>query len=188
MELILINDSKLKIMLTPSDMKEYDISCESVDYRQTETRRAFWCILDEAKHRTGFDAASEKVYIQMYPSKEGGCEMYVTKLGFSTSDESIDIEENDVGELAYHFASLDPLLRVCHRLDSLGLGEIGEAWRAEDEYYLLIAPPHGEIITDRFAFLSEFGKKCDAKAIKTYVSEYGSLICAGAAEKLARFV
>ena len=42
MELILINEKKLKIMLTPEDMREYEIDCDSVDYARTETRRAFW--------------------------------------------------------------------------------------------------------------------------------------------------
>ncbi len=81
MELIVISDSKLKIMLSGEDMKQYSIDCETLDYENTETRRAFWSILDEAKQRTGFDAASEKVFVQVYPSKDGGCEMYVTKLG-----------------------------------------------------------------------------------------------------------
>lgn len=81
MELIMISESKLKIMLTSEDMRAYSIDCSMLDYENTETRRAFWSILDEAKHRTGFDAASEKVFVQVYPSKEGGCEMYITKLG-----------------------------------------------------------------------------------------------------------
>ena len=41
MELILINERKLKITLSESDMKEYDIDCGTVDYSRTETRRAF---------------------------------------------------------------------------------------------------------------------------------------------------
>ena len=86
MELILINEKKLKIMLTPEDMREYEIDCESVDYARAETRRAFWSILDEAKHRTGFDAASERVYIQLYPSREGGCEMFVTRLSCAAGE------------------------------------------------------------------------------------------------------
>lgn len=81
MELIVISDSKLKIMLTKEDLREYALDCNTLDYENTETRRAFWSILDEAKHRTGFDAASEKVFVQVYPSRAGGCEMYVTKLG-----------------------------------------------------------------------------------------------------------
>lgn len=89
MELILISDSKLKIMLTTDDMKAYALDCSTLDYDNTETRKAFWSILDEAKHRTGFDAASEKVFVQVYPSKAGGCEMYVTKLGLF-ADRSVE--------------------------------------------------------------------------------------------------
>ena len=81
MELIRINENKLKIMLSEGDMKQYALDCASLDYDNTETRRAFWSILDEAKHQTGFDAASQRVFVQLYPSKEGGCEMFVTKLG-----------------------------------------------------------------------------------------------------------
>lgn len=104
MELILISDSKLKIMLTTDDMREYALDCSTLDYDNTETRRAFWSILDEAKHRTGFDAASEKVFVQVYPSRSGGCEMYVTKLGlFSESDfGEADASEDDVRIRAPH--------------------------------------------------------------------------------------
>ena len=81
MELLLISDSKLKVMLSEEDMRRYDLNAETVNYENTETRRAFWKILDEAKERTGFDAASDKVLIQLYPSRDGGCELFVTKLG-----------------------------------------------------------------------------------------------------------
>lgn len=80
MDLILISESKLKVTLSATDMKSLSLSCEDIDYDNTETRRAFWSILDEAKHKTGFDAAANRVFIQVYPSKGGGCELYVTKL------------------------------------------------------------------------------------------------------------
>jgi Negative regulator of genetic competence, sporulation and motility len=80
LDLILISESKLKVTLSAADMKSLSLSCEEIDYDNTETRRAFWNILDEAKHKTGFDAAANRVFIQVYPSKGGGCELYVTKL------------------------------------------------------------------------------------------------------------
>lgn len=94
----MISDSKLKIMLTTDDMREYSLDCSTLDYDNTETRKAFWSILDEAKHRTGFDAASEKVFVQVYPSRSGGCEMYVTKLGIFSECEYTegDFPEDDV--------------------------------------------------------------------------------------------
>lgn len=80
MDLILISESKLKVTLSAADMKLLSLSCDDIDYDNTETRRAFWNILDEAKHKTGFDAATHRVFIQVYASKGGGCELYVTKL------------------------------------------------------------------------------------------------------------
>lgn len=41
MEFIMISDSKLKIALTPADMKEYSLDCETIDYDKTETRAHF---------------------------------------------------------------------------------------------------------------------------------------------------
>ena len=96
MELIMISESKLKIMLTSEDMKEYSLNYDNLSYENTETRRAFWSILDEAKHRTGFDAASERVFVQVYPSKKGGCEMYVTKLGILSGKKRADNEDGDI--------------------------------------------------------------------------------------------
>jgi negative regulator of genetic competence, sporulation and motility len=147
MELILISDSKLKVMLTPDDMASYDITCDTIDYDNTETRRAFWNILDEAKHKTGFDAASDKVFIQVYPSKNGGCELYVTKLvhngnsitgasldgecpDFMKSGPSLDytnsininIKRRDINNASeiYAFSDIDTLITACQKLDDMG--------------------------------------------------------------------
>ena len=92
MELIVINENKLKITLSESDMKQYSLDCNTVDYDNTETRKAFWSILDEVKQKTGFDAASQKIFVQLYPSKKGGCEMYVTKLGASRRQKEIEVD------------------------------------------------------------------------------------------------
>ncbi len=100
MELIVISDNKLKIMLSGEDLKQYSLDCSMLNYENTETRKAFWSILDEAKHRTGFDAASEKVFVQVYPSRSGGCEMYVTKLGmFSGKNNITSAKAGDEGDI-----------------------------------------------------------------------------------------
>lgn len=79
MELILISDSKLKIMLTADDMESYDISEELFEYEKKDIRKIFDRVLDEAKRQTGFDSSCGKLVIQVYPSKDGGCEVYVTR-------------------------------------------------------------------------------------------------------------
>ena len=147
MELILINDKKLKIMLTPEDMKEYEIDPENADYAKTETRRAFWSILDEAKHKTGFDAASERVYIQLYPSREGGCEMYVTKVGLLPkgvrSSEKGMLRVAGERALAYRFSELSHLLRVCRELARIEFSADSAAYSDGEAYYLYIGGVRG---------------------------------------------
>ncbi len=78
MELILINSSKLKIMLDKSDMREYNIGDDS-DCTGAQTRRAIRTILDRAKDQIGFNTEGEEIFVQLYSSKGGGCELFVTK-------------------------------------------------------------------------------------------------------------
>lgn len=78
MELILISKSKLKIMLDEKDMKEYNIGDET-DCARAETRRAIRTILDRAKDQIGFNTEGVEIFVQLYTSKSGGCELFVTK-------------------------------------------------------------------------------------------------------------
>lgn len=114
MEFIMISDSKLKIALTPADMKEYSLDCETIDYDKTETRAAFWQFFDDVKLRTGFDAASDRIFVQIYSSVGGGCEMYVTKLA---EEPEADIQEPEAGEQRekhpLSIAVNDPEAAVC---------------------------------------------------------------------------
>ena len=189
MELILINEKKLKIMLSPEDMLEYEIDCESVDYDKTETRRAFWSILDEAKHRTGFDAASERVYIQLYPSREGGCEMYVTKVGMLPSGAKSGkrgmLRVAAERTLAYRFDELSLLLSVCRQLQRTGFSAQSEAFCDErGSYYLYIFGIRGFSLPESLAFISEFGASEEPEALRSYLAEYGKSVCADDAIKI----
>ena len=78
MELIPINESKLKIMLDESDMREYNIGDEA-DCANSETRLAIRHILDRAKDQIGFNTEGSEIFVQLYTSKRGGCELFVTK-------------------------------------------------------------------------------------------------------------
>ena len=81
MELLVISDSKLKIMLDSEDMQKYDLLGAEPDYDDPATRKKLLRVLDDVKAACGFDTAAEKLLIQLYPSRDGGGEMFVTKLG-----------------------------------------------------------------------------------------------------------
>ena len=190
MELILINENKLKITLSECDMKQYCLDCSTIDYDNTETRRAFWSILDEVKHKTGFDAASQKVFIQLYPSKEGGCEMYVTKLGEKYSSEDTNAPVPDSHRLrplpkrrmAYSFDSVSSLIAVCKRLSGIGFAEKSSAFRShieKDKYFLLIEEPeeNAYLPLTEHSFICEYGKSENLKNTLLFIHEHTDTIC-----------
>ena len=78
MELILISNTKLKIMLDESDMIKYHIGSES-DCAKGSTRRAIRSLLDCAREQIGFNTDGEEIFVQLYTSKKGGCELFITK-------------------------------------------------------------------------------------------------------------
>ena len=83
MEVILIDRDKLKIMLTAPDMQRYALDTsrlESMACTDLHTREAFRHIFHDAEAKTGFHTEGEKILVQMYTSKCGGCEIFVTKL------------------------------------------------------------------------------------------------------------
>lgn len=78
MELILISNTKLKIMLNESDMRKYHIGNES-DCAEATTRKAIRNLLECARDQIGFNTDGEEIFVQLYTSKHGGCELFVTK-------------------------------------------------------------------------------------------------------------
>lgn len=86
MELILIDSSKLKIILTKNDLDTLNINVDDMDYSNAASKRAFWELIEKAKTETGFNTDKSKLYVQLFPSIDGGCEMFITKYLSETSN------------------------------------------------------------------------------------------------------
>lgn len=191
MELILINDTKLKIILNNSDMEHYRLDCNCANYNNTETRRAFWDILDEAKHKTGFDAASDKVFIQLYPSKEGGCEMYVTKIASLCTSKchTLQTKQSKYDPMIFSFKTLHDMILACRLIGSYAYHLDSKTWIDEmGTCYLLLTPEDGLDISHLNNMINEFGYSLSFESTMPYINEHGKVICETCAiEKLSVF-
>lgn len=184
MELIPINEQKLKIMLSREDLATWQINCEGMDYDTTETRRALWGILDEAKKRTGFDAAKEKVFVQLFPSPCGGCEMFVTKLCQKNEASPITLSKTLplFEKTLYAFTRLEDMLSACARLAECGFASDSVAYAEMHTYYLSlgnILPQKKKKSLDTLSpcdLVSEYGKPIDL-AKEAWLCEHGECIC-----------
>lgn len=192
MELIKISQTKLKIMLTVEDMKHFDLDGNKIG--DVSSRTAFRNILKEAREMCGFDASGERVFVQCYPEKNGGCEMFVTKLtetprdklpSGSTGDVPMGkfyhtelTERYDSGYIIYSFSDIKYLLMTCKRLKAARYDGESRAYRIIDKcrYYL--------VLTGETYYAAENnGIRC-SPAFYYVILEHGELICTDAVMRL----
>ena len=78
MELIRVSHCKLKVMLTPDDVERLHLDPETSE--NEDLHSAFRTLLREIKEDCGFDPDGKELSIQYFPSREGGCEMFISHL------------------------------------------------------------------------------------------------------------
>ncbi len=170
MEHILISPGKLKLMLTKSDLDKYNLDTAALEGEHTHTRRAFRALLSDVKRVAGFDAASDKVFIQLYPSRDGGAEIYITRL--VSPPESVRESHKTVTEV-YRFSSLSALLAACSHADTASLPSDSSAWLGDEGAYYLIAADSQGASHERFsAGMRAFGHTLTSPVASAYVTEH----------------
>ena len=183
MEVLKISDSKLKIMLTRADMQKYGLSADKVDYNNAATRRSFFEILDSIKTSHGFDTEGDKILIQFYPSKDGGCELFVTKLGLlPTSSERIISKSDRIAMLTtrrdlYIFSNIDDLVKAIKILgfnEAVKYSDVFYDGESEPGRYILEVMERGSgrgIFISELDLLLEFSERAD-NYIYPYITEH----------------
>jgi negative regulator of genetic competence, sporulation and motility len=200
MELIIINENKLKITMTAPDMKKYGIDENEFHLSLTDTKKILKRILSSSPVETGFEniGTGEKLLLQLYPEKHGGCELYITRISLCSDEkEEIELSEDD-SELyllpqstkittmaerrptAYFFEDLESLILACKELQKYGFSEKSSLFaQSYGKYYLIIS----ERITvaekeksRQYSFLSEFGERIIDKSIHVFLTEHGKAV------------
>ena len=208
MELIRIDARKLKIMLTPTDMCHFELNAESFGEDSNQMHRAFRLLLEEIRRQIDFDADDNRISVQYFPSREGGCEMFISRLQSDGAEveeansalpvrihkESLQLrpQRKNSGsfkrECAYRFGGLQELLAACHRLYLLGFLCESAAYRDEkDDYFLILtiftATPFST--PEELDFIVEYGTVENAAHLRLYIREHASLISDHAISQLS---
>ena len=197
MDMIMISDRKLKVMLTQKDLDGYGIHTEDLDYANTDTKRMLWDLLSLAKRRVSFNTDGQRVLLQLFPSRDGGCEIFVSKLGMLPREDpsapadlyaepvlhckreyTSEPSPQRVG--AFRFESVELLLAVCRRLYGIGYGGESAAYAGDNRFYYLLLDgmdTTGYLPFDEFSFIREYGTSESAEGALHFLSEHGSLLC-----------
>ena len=193
MEFIRIDSEKLKIILTKNDLAEFDILTNDIDYSNTETKRMFWDIIGRAKKSVGFNCDGMRVLVQLYSSRDGGCEMFVSILGNaceSFADEPTPIslhcktmykkDNRILRRGAFGFETLEWMITVCRRLYETGYSGESSAYIGDDRrFYLFLDGLDATeyVPLDEYSFICEYGSSENPEATAGYLSERGREIC-----------
>ena len=182
MEFLLVGESKLKIVISEEEMHRFGLEG---DYSSSACRRSFWRILVLAEEEVGFRTDGDKLLIQFYPLKSGGCEAFVTKLGLLPKESARLVADSDrVTTLSkrrsyYAFDTVDlarafaASLKVPYPCADLYLGEGASCYLAVEEYR-----KGGESV--EFPIILEFSRPLTAD-LEYFVTEHLSLVCEGCA-------
>ena len=191
MELIRISENKIKIMLNANDMSAYDLPSEGFDYCESTVREAFRAVLKDAGRKTGLDFTDGRLSIQLYPSKSGGCEMFVTR---STDGQKVGSKRRSPPDTpkeaelspprsaaepsweradAFAFESMRWLLSVCRRLLRVGFTGASAAYRDENGRCFLLL----ELPSAMRPLVIEYGTVESPSAVRLYISEHGRTVC-----------
>ena len=170
MEVIKISKKKLLLLLDNDDMAKYKLN-ENSDSKKMNTifRKLF---LDCG---IGCDFFSD-VLVQIFDSKSGGCEMFVTKLEESTS--LGDKSKLQIKMFVYIFPDLSSIAEACKMLSPIHSGtSVAYYDSAKKNYYLMLDKDN--------IYIPEFnGKRCKDGAVE-YLNEYCKLITTNATENLS---
>lgn len=133
MEIQHIGSNKFIVGLSRTDMEQLDITYDTMDYSNIETRRVIWTILDTVRKRTGKDVdPSGNLMIEAAPDNAGGCFLMFT-VPVSKKNIGTVISKNCQAYI-YEFENADNMLDMLSALKNDTESEIftdGTKYRVE---------------------------------------------------------
>lgn len=197
MDYIKISSSKLKIMLSAQDMEAYGICTASSSLPDLHLRQLLRRLLREAHVHSDFTDENARLYVQMFPCSQGGCELFISRLededrashtqaprlpATASSSKALISIDQGIADTVYGFESLGDMIALCRRLRAVGYNHQSKAFMEhESKYYLFLCgfSPSSLYEPDTFCFLNEYGTRQNARQIDRRMGEYGRLICDG---------
>ncbi len=169
-------EEKISVTLTKTDLNDFDITYDELDYDNIETRRVIWTILDEAKRVLGKPVSLDnRLLIQVSPHEDGGCFLQFTRLPECTDHKKKRlIMKKEAEPILFCSSDINAFQDTVKIINGLTANVKSiEFYKYEKLYCTVIVPKIG--FSDKFMFiLSEFGD-CSVASKKdlAQIYEYG---------------
>lgn len=180
MEILKISKTAIKFSLTREELSLRGLSAEALDRTSTSAKRLIWELMDRARVEQGFDCGDARLLVRVFPSRDGGCELFVTSEKEEEREENEEEEErNDERARSLPRAVLllpesdEALFSLCRRMKASGFRGKSELFADEQNRLLLLFEPCGRLPS----YIREQREKRTARAF-SFVGEYGTVFAA----------
>lgn len=186
MELIKVSTAKLKVILSAEDMGECGITPDELGNAMPQARRVFRRILDKAKTQTGFETGDGRLYVRVFESADGGCELFVSK-------KVVMLPEPDdtprgrtyrtptrtiTDAYIVTVTDFEDLAALCLRLHETCFAGCSALYYYDDAYRLYL---HFSRLFPTFDESAAEEDTCDTLNRFSFIGDYGQTVCADAA-------
>lgn len=192
-----LNENKIRITLTASDLKEKDIDYHDFMSNPLETQDLFLDILEEAKEKVGFNTTDYRVKIEALAMIDGDFVVNVTRMSksektlptvtapkkkFKVRRKSLTPKSQ---QAVYKFDTFDDYYHFIQYLSESNLTKIHTiaeeitAYLYQDEYYLIFnnIDPENKNVLNFYSSIIEFGTYINnSKLLVSKLEECGSIV------------
>ncbi len=206
MEILKISKTAIKFSLTREELSLRGLSAEALDRTSTGAKRLIWELMDRARVEQGFDCGDARLLVRVFPSRDGGCELFVTSEKEEERKENEEEEErNDERARSLPRALLllpesdEALFSLCRRMKASGFRGKSELFADEQNRLLLLFDSVGRLpsyiqgqkgkrTARAFSFVGEYGTVFAAsEERRAYLAEHARSVCGkNAVEVLSR--
>ena len=185
MEILRIGKHAIKISLSHDESKEYKLQ-SSDNLNENEGKEAFLRLLNDAKNLVDFSYSGRKIFTEIYPSKDGGCEVFISTVSADTkykSPEYTKSQKQIVQRAIYKVDDFKSLLKMCLRLSEIKFKGKSRVYYSSDSrlYYLVLDDMFSKEL--KYAFLQEYATYVKPNAFE-YINEYCKCVVKKGAVKL----
>ncbi|HPU41482.1 MAG TPA: adaptor protein MecA [Acetivibrio clariflavus] len=190
-----INENKIKVTITLSDLQERNIDLENLNYNSLATQELFWDMMEQAEIQFGFNTSESQLAIEASPDENDGFVIFITKLDDDDDFESIQkyiknrFRKSDLrvkkkchklcsSIVIYSFENFDNVVSLCNILNNIYSGN-STLYKLKNTYYMIFTKNAYTVSNLRYfeALLNEYGKKVSNNAYyEGYLEEYGQKI------------
>ena len=182
MEILRIGKYAVKVSLDTEEALKYRLlSKEQIN--ESDMKAEIERLLERVTEKIDFTYLGRKLFTEIYPSKNGGCEVFISTISLDEG-KNADARKNRFSSL-YAVETIERLLKMCFRLNEINFNGKSSVFYDDEgkRYYLILENVFTKEI--KYAFLTEYAKQIKSSAIAYIKEHYKCIIKKNGVKRLA---